>query len=51
VQPPFGGIGEAALLGDSNEIAKVAQLHGDAIPIKYIKNIKSLGLQGKTTSC
>jgi hypothetical protein len=27
VQPLFGGIGEAALLGDGNEITKVAELH------------------------
>ena len=27
VQPPFGGVCEAALLGDGNEITKVAELH------------------------
>jgi len=35
VQPPFGGIGEAALLGYGNEITKVAELHWNPIPIKY----------------
>ena len=35
VQPPFGGVGEAALLGDGDEITKVAELHWNAIPAKY----------------
>ena len=37
VQPPLGGVGEAALLGDGNEIAKVAELHG----VPYLKGISS----------
>jgi hypothetical protein len=28
MEPPFGGIGQAAFFGNSNEIAQVAQLHG-----------------------
>src|SRR4029077_4191559 len=28
MEPPFGGIGQAAFLGNSNEIAQMAQLHG-----------------------
>jgi hypothetical protein len=27
MQPPLGGIGQAAFLGNSNEIAQMAQLH------------------------
>jgi hypothetical protein len=35
VQPPFGGVGEAALLGDGNEVTKVAELHWSTMPMKY----------------
>src|SRR4051812_33289258 len=34
VQPPLGRMGEAALLGHGNEIAKVAKLHRP-IPVRY----------------
>jgi hypothetical protein len=27
MEPPLGGIGQAAFLGNSNEIAQMAQLH------------------------
>src|SRR4051794_40252281 len=47
VQPPLGGVGQAALLGDRNEIAKVAELHRQSIPIRYVSSVISLGFQDK----
>ena len=48
MQPPFGGIGQAAFLGNGNEIAQVAQLHGPyPYLIKYGLSIRSLGFPGK----
>src|SRR4051812_16576859 len=35
MQAPRGSIGEAALLGDGNEITKVAELHAQAILYRY----------------
>src|SRR5258707_5165236 len=51
MQPPLGGVGEAALLGDRNEITKVAELHRRPIPIRYISSVRSLGLVGKGSPC
>jgi hypothetical protein len=43
VQPPFGGIGEAAFLGDRNEIAQMPQFHGASHASKvWLEHTKSL---------
>ena len=43
VQPPLGGIGEAAFLGHRNEIAQMAELHAPSHTLKYGLSIQSLG--------
>src|SRR5690242_4227760 len=51
MEPPLGGIGQAAFLGNSNEIAQMAQLHGHAsILIKHGSNLRSLGFPVKPGS-
>jgi hypothetical protein len=35
MQPPFGRYREAALLGDGDEIAKMAQLQAFPMPTRY----------------
>src|SRR5260370_40850721 len=48
MEPPLGGIGQAAFFSNGNEIAQMAELHGSlSIPVKYGLSIRSLGFPGK----
>ena len=50
VQPPLGRIGQAALLGNRNEIAQMPQLHGSIHTFKvWLEHTKSLSKRQSRT--